>query len=99
MVSVTDGQRLGQAAVVRDQDERAAVGGEGLLELFDGFDVEVVGRLIKDEEVHAAGLQQGQPGPGPLARRQRAGRAQRGGAAEPEFGQQRARLLRAQPGG
>ena len=67
--------RLEQPAVVADQQERAVEAGDRLLELLDGRQVEVVGRLVEDEAVDALGHQQGEDGPGPLARRERARRS------------------------
>jgi hypothetical protein len=54
-------------AVVGDQQEGAWVAVEGRFKLLDRGQVEVVGRLVEDQQVHAAGLQQGQAGPGALA--------------------------------
>ena len=70
-----DRQPLEHPAVVGHQQEGAGVAVEGRFELLDGGQVEVVGRLVEDEQVHPAGLEQGQPGAGPLAGRQAAGRA------------------------
>ena len=55
---------------MRDEQQGAVVGVERLLELLDGRQVEVVGRLVEDEEVDAARLEQGHRGPGPLAGRE-----------------------------
>ena len=52
--------RVQPAAVVGDQEEGALVGVEGRLQLFDGRQVEVVGRLVEDEQVDAPALQQRQ---------------------------------------
>ena len=57
-------------AVVGDQQQRAGVVGERGLELLDGGQVEVVGRLVEHQQVHAARLQQRQAGAGALAGRQ-----------------------------
>ena len=47
-------ERLEQVAVVRDEHERAAVELEVALEPVDGGEVEVVGRLVEQEEVRLA---------------------------------------------
>ena len=46
-------RRLEEAPVVRDDDERRRRSRERLLELLDGLEVEVVRRLVEDEEVDA----------------------------------------------
>ena len=56
----------------------------------------MVGGLVQDQQVHAAGLQQGQGGPGPFARRERVHGARRVVRLEPELGQQGADLRRRQ---
>ena len=48
---------LEEAPIVRDDDKGSGEARECRLELFDGFDVEVVGRLVENQEVHSAGLQ------------------------------------------
>ena len=57
-----------EAAVVRDEDDRAAVAVQRPLELLHGPEVEVVGRLVEDEQVHAPCLQLGEVRARPLAR-------------------------------
>jgi hypothetical protein len=52
---------------MRHQQQRALVAFQGFLELLDGWKVQVVGGLIKDKEVNAAGLEQCERSPGPLA--------------------------------
>ncbi len=56
-----------EAAVVGHEEQRALEGGEGLLELLDGLEVEVVGRLVEHQAVDALGHEHGQQGPGALA--------------------------------
>ena len=53
---------------MRDDDERAVVARERLLELLDRLEVEMVGRLVEDEEVDAGRLQLGQVRARALAR-------------------------------
>src|SRR3546814_13239411 len=55
---------------MRDQEQRALVGGERLFELLDRRKVQVVGRLVEDEHVDAARLQQREARAGALPRRQ-----------------------------
>ena len=83
------GDGLQQAAVVGDQQDGPGEGAEGLLDLLEGRQVEVVGRLVEHQAVDAPALQEGEAGPGALARRQRAGGAQDVLGAEAELGQQR----------
>src|SRR5438309_9091819 len=52
---------LQQAAVVRDEDDRALVAGERGLELLDRREVEMVGRLVQDEAVDS--LRRGRAAP------------------------------------
>src|SRR3990172_6878781 len=47
---------LQEAPIVRDDDERATIRAKGDLELFNRFDVEMVRRLVEDEEVDSVGL-------------------------------------------
>ncbi len=61
---------------------------QGRLELLDRGQVEVVGRLVQHEQVHAAPLQQGQRRPRALTRRQGGRRPQGLVGSEPELGQQ-----------
>ena len=63
---------------------------ERRLQLLDRRQVQVVGRLVEDQQVHAAGLQERERGAGPLAGRLRRRRPVDVVAAEPELGQQRA---------
>ena len=46
-----------------DQDERARVSLQRLLQLLDRLNVEMVGRLVEHQEVNATSLQQSQAGP------------------------------------
>ena len=52
---------------MRDEQHRAGVVGKRLLELLDRLEVEVVRRLVEDEAVDAAGLQQREHGAAALA--------------------------------
>ena len=61
-----------QRAVVRDQQHRALVGVERLLERLARLDVEVVRGLVEHEQVGAAGDQRRQREPPPLAAREHA---------------------------
>src|SRR3954454_17662095 len=63
--------RFEHPPVVGDEKDGAGKVIERLLELLDGRQVEMVGRLIEDQQVDAAGLQQRECGAGALARRQR----------------------------
>ena len=64
----TGGLHVGEhPAVVRHEQHRAAERVERLLELFDRRQVEVVGRLVEDQEVDLAGLEQGERGARALA--------------------------------
>ena len=54
--------------IVGDQQQRARIAVQGGFELFDRGQVQVVGRLVEDEQVHPAGLQQRQRRAGALAR-------------------------------
>src|SRR3712207_8060538 len=45
-------------AVVGDQQQRARVVGQRLLQLLDRGQVQVVGRLVEHQHVHPAGLQE-----------------------------------------
>ena len=54
-----------------DEEQRALVRGEGLFELLDRGQVEMVRRLVEHEAVDAAGHEQREHGPRALARRQR----------------------------
>ena len=57
-----------------DEQEGAVEGFECLLELLDCGQVEMVRRLVEDEEIHASSLEQGKAGSGALAGRERCGR-------------------------
>ena len=46
------GESLREVAVVGDGDDRSAKAVERILERLTGFDVEVVRRLVEDEQVH-----------------------------------------------
>ena len=59
---------LEQAAVVRDEDDRAGVAVERGLELLDRRQVEVVRRLVQDEAVDALRRRAGELGARSLAR-------------------------------
>ena len=80
------------------EQQRALEGVERLLELLDGRQVEVVGRLVEHEAVHALRGEAGEHRPGALAGRQRGGGPQHVLGAQPELGEQRARLRSEQPG-
>ena len=89
--------RIEEGAVVGDDDEGAIVRAQGLLELLDGLEVEVVRRLVEDEEVDASCLELGQVRPRPLPRRQRRPGAPDVVGAEPELGEQGACVDAARP--
>ena len=63
-----DAHGVEQATVVGDEHERATEAVDGLLELLDRLEVEVVGGLVEHEHVDAPDLEHGQRGPGALAR-------------------------------
>ena len=84
-------QVLQEAAVVADEDEGAALLGEARLEPLDGRQVEVVGRLVEQQDVGRRRQHVGQRGAAQLAARQRRGVLL---AAEPQLLQQIARLMR-----
>ena len=65
--------RREHAAIVRHEKQRAVVGRQRRLELFDRWQVQVVGWFVKYQKVDPTGLQQGQRGPGALPRRERRG--------------------------
>ena len=81
-----------------DEEQRAVVGREGLLELLDRGQVEVVGGLVEDEQVDAAGLQERHGGPGALAGREPVDEAADLVGLEAELGQQGAYLRRGHRG-
>src|SRR5690606_8340786 len=84
--------------VVGDQQQRALVALERLLQLLDRGQVEVVRRLVEDEDVHAAGLQQREGRAGALARGQLGGGPADTIGLEGELRQQRAHVGRRQLG-
>ena len=69
------------------------MGLEGACEMLDRGQAEMVGGLVEDQQVHAPGLEQRQGRPGPLARRQRARRAQHVAGHQSVLGQQRPDVL------
>ena len=56
-----------EASVMADEEEGALVFKETLFKQFDGFDVEVVGRFVKDEDVGRLNEELGQEEAGPFA--------------------------------
>jgi hypothetical protein len=82
---------------VRDDDERAVIRAEGRLELLDGLEIEMVRRLVEDEKVDSTCLQLREMRSRPLPRRKRRARAADVIGAEPELGEQRARVDSRQP--
>ena len=79
---------------MRDDDEGAVPGRERLLELLHRLEVEVVRRLVEDEEVDASRLELGELRPCPLAGREgRAGPVDVRGA-ETELREERPRVDR-----
>ena len=72
--------------------QRAVVAVERLLELLDGGQVEVVRRLVEHEAVHALGREAGEHGPVRSPGDSVARGARHVLGAEPELGQQRARV-------
>ena len=80
--------RLQHPPVVGHQQHRARERVDGLLELLDGRQVEMVGGLVQDQEVDAARLQQRQRRPGALPRGQRTRRAGPLVGAPAELGQE-----------
>ena len=60
-----------EVAVVGDEEHRAAVLEEGLFQGFAGGDVQVVGRLVEQEQVRAANHDLRQAETVPLASRER----------------------------
>ena len=67
-----------------DEEQRARIGGEHLLEEVEGLEVEVVGRLVEDEEVGRAGERAGEHQPSALAAGERLHRRPRLLGAEEE---------------
>ena len=78
-----------------DEQQGALIGLQGLFELLDGLQVQVVGGLVEHQDVHPAGLEQGQGCPGALAGRELVHGAVHVVGPEAELGQQGAHL----PGG
>ena len=74
----------------------AVVALEGLLELLDRRQVEVVGGLVEDQQVHPAGLEQGEGGAGAFAGGELPDRAGDLVGLEAELRQERADLRRRQ---
>src|SRR3954451_3090406 len=81
--------RVEHPPVMGDEQDRAGKRVECLLELLDGRQVEMVGRLVEDEQVDAARLQQGKRGTGALAGCQRRRQPRHLVGAEPELREQR----------
>ncbi len=71
-----------------DDDERALVGFERAFELFDRLEVEVVGRLVEEQAVDAAGGEEGERGAGALARGEGGGGARDVVGSECELGEE-----------
>ena len=67
--------RADEGAIVRHQHERARVLGEVALQPLDGGQIEVVGRLVEQQQVRLAHQHLGQLEPAALAARQRVDRA------------------------
>ena len=60
---------------MRHDEKRAVIAGQRLLELLDRLEIQVVGRLVEDEQVDPGRLQLREMRPGALARRERRARA------------------------
>src|SRR5580765_526046 len=91
--------RIEQRAVVRDEQHRAGEGGERVLERLSALEVEVVRRLVEDEEVGAARDDQRESEAPPLAARERThGLLMRLPAREEELPQELLRLRPPQAG-
>ena len=90
--------RVEEGPVVRDDHERAVVAVERGLELFDRLEVEVVRRLVEEEEVDLPRLQLGEVRARPLAGRERRPRPPDVIGAETELREQRACVDRREPG-
>ena len=78
--------RADEGAVVRDQHERPRVLGEEGLEPLDRGEVEVVGRLVEQQQIGLAHEHLGQLQPAALAARQRVDRAREIALGEPDVG-------------
>src|SRR5690606_33071707 len=83
---------LQHPTVVRDEQDRAVEGLDGLLELNDRRQVEMVRRLVEDEQIGPPGLEQGQSRAGAFAGGEGRGRPERLLPTESELGQQRPHL-------
>ena len=79
--------RVEEGPVVRGDEERPGSPPEMLLEPFERVEVEVVGRLVEQQQVRVGDDQAGQRRPGLLAARQRRRRFRPLVAGEPEPGQ------------
>ena len=79
--------RVEERPVVRRDEQRAAPAPEVLLEPFERVEVEVVRRLVEEQQVRVGDDQPGQRRPGLLAARQRRRRLRPLVAGEPETGQ------------
>ena len=90
------GGQLDHVAVVADQHDRAVIAVQGLDQRLAGVDVEVVGRLVEDQQVRRVAGDQRQRQPGALAAGQFAdqrGRLVAGEAEAAELGADRGRRL------
>jgi hypothetical protein len=83
---------------VGDEDERAVEGEQRVLERLAALDVEVVRRLVEDQHVRAAGDEDRERQAPALAAAQPGQRLLGLLAAEQEAPEQRARLVRGEPG-
>src|SRR5262245_53219918 len=90
--------RLEQSAVVRDEDHRPLVLGKRVLERLAALEVEVVGRLVEDQDVGAGGDEDRQREAPLLAARDVVQRFLDLGAGEEEAAEQIAGLLARQAG-
>ena len=70
------------------QQQRTVIGLERLLELLDGGEVEMVRRLIENQHIRAACLQQRKAGAGSLTGRELVNRAFHMVGAQPELREQ-----------
>ena len=93
------GDRVEQRAVVRDEQDRAGERLERLLERLAALEVEVVRRLVEDEEVRAGRDDDREREPAPLAAGERGdGPLVHVPAGEEELAEQRLRLAAGEPG-
>src|SRR6185312_8779662 len=81
--------RTQEVAIVRDEHERLGPLAQALFEVLGGFDVEVVGRLVEEQEVRLFEQHLGQLEAAALAARQRVDRALEVGVGEAEILRQR----------